>query len=81
MKIIHFKILGEIAGIETIARAGGIREVKRLRKIYGTGNWRKRKGLARVRLADGTMVNAELHWYEAHGRGKKELKLKRIWRD
>ncbi len=77
----NFQILGEIASIEIIARAGGIRELKRLRKIYGTGNWCKRKGIARVRLADGTMVNAELHWYEAHGRGKKEVKLKRIWRD
>jgi hypothetical protein len=81
LKIIHFKILGEIAGIETIARSGGIRELKRLRKTYGTGNWRKRKGIAQVRLADGTIVNGEVHWYEAHGRGKKEVKLKRIWSD
>ena len=81
MKIVHFEILGEIASIETIARSGGIRELKRLRKAYGAGTWRKRKGVARVRLADGTIVNGEIHWYEAHGRGKKEVKLKRIWRD
>ena len=81
MKLIHFEILGEITRIETIARSGGIRELKRLRKAYGTGNWRKRKGVARVRLADGTIVNGEVHWYEAHGRGKKEFKLKRICRD
>jgi hypothetical protein len=81
LEIIHFKILGEIADIETIARSGGIRELKRLRKAYGTGNWRKRKGVAQVRLADGTIVNGEVHWYEAHGRGKKEVKLKRIWSD
>jgi hypothetical protein len=80
LKLIHFEILGEIANIETIARSGGIRELKRLRKAYGAGNWRKRKGVARVRLADGTIVNSEVHWYEAHGRGKKEFKLKRIWR-
>ena len=77
----HFEILGKIASIETIARSGGIRELKRLRKAYGAGNWRKRKGVARVRLADGTIVNGEVHWYEAHGRGKREFKLKRIWRD
>jgi hypothetical protein len=77
----HFEILGKIASIETIARSGGIRELKRLRKAYGAGNWRKRKGVARVRLADGTIVNGEVHWYEAHGRGRREFKLKRIWRD
>ena len=75
MKIIHFEILGEIASIETIARSGGIRELKRLRKAYGAGSWRKRKGVARVRLADGTIVNGEVHWYEAHGLGRKGMKI------
>jgi hypothetical protein len=55
LKIAYFEILGKIASIETIARSGGIRELKRLRKAYGAGKWRKRKGVARVRLADGTI--------------------------
>jgi hypothetical protein len=77
----HFEILGKVAKVETIARGAGIREIKRLRKAYGSGNWRKRKGIARVRLPDGAIVGAEVHWYEAHGFGKREFKLKRIWRD
>lgn len=67
-----FKVLGEITEIETIAVGKAIRELKRLRKVYGTGRWRKRKGLARIRLSDGTICRAEIHWYEAHGVGAKE---------
>ena len=63
--------------IETFATGSGIRELARLRKIYGRGRWRKRKGVATVRLADGTIRLAELHWYEATSIGRKELKLKR----
>ncbi len=55
-----------------------IREVERLRKLYGRGRWRKRKGIARVRLADNSIHLAEVHWYEATGIGKKELKIKRL---
>ncbi len=55
-----------------------IHEVGRLRKIYGVGRWRKLKGIALVRLSDGFMCKAEVHWYEAHGIGKKEIKLKRM---
>ena len=73
-----FEIVGGTAEIETIAVGGAIREIARLRKVYGPGRWRKRKGVARVRLADGTIHVAELHWYEAHGLGRKELKLKRL---
>ena len=74
----HFSIIGEITETETIASGGGIRELKRLKKIYGQGRWRKRKGLALIRLPDGTQCRAELHWYEAHGIGAKEYKIKRI---
>lgn len=74
----HFKLLGRITEVETIARGTSIRELSRLRKIYGQGSWRKRKGTARVQLSDGTICTAELHWYEAHGIGRKEFKFKRI---
>jgi hypothetical protein len=73
----HFRVIGQIEQIETFAAGSGIRELARLRKIYGRGRWRKRKGVATVRLTDGTIRLAELHWYEATGIGRKELKLKR----
>jgi hypothetical protein len=73
----HFEILGDIAQAETFASGSSIRELPRLRKFYGRGRWRKRKGIARVRLADGTIRQAEVHWYEAHGIGRKEFKIKR----
>jgi len=74
----HFKIMGEITAIETIASGAGIREVARLRKRYGRGRWRKRKGIAQVQLASGEIVGAEVHWYEATGIGKREFKIKRV---
>lgn len=77
MDVVNFRILGEIADVETIARGSGIRELSRLRREYGRGNWRKRKGTARIRLANGNVRLAELHWYEAHGVGRKEIKRKR----
>ncbi len=73
----HFRILGTIAAIETIATGSGIREIARLRKRHGRGRWRKRKGVARVELDDGTVRLAEIHWYEATGVGRREYKLKR----
>jgi hypothetical protein len=73
----HFEVIGQIEQVETFATGSGIRELPRLRKIYGRGRWRKRKGVATVRLSDGTIRLAELHWYEATGIGRKELKLKR----
>ncbi len=73
----NFEILGEITGIETIAYGRGIREITRLRRGYGQGNWRKLKGIARIRLANGRVRFTEVHWYEAHGIGKKEMKRKR----
>jgi hypothetical protein len=75
---LEIKILGQISQIETIAIGRGIRELDRLRKVYGPGRWRKRKGIAKVRLPDGTKCMAEIHWYEAHGIGRKEYKVKRL---
>jgi hypothetical protein len=73
-----FKIIGRISDIETIASGAAIRERRRLRKLYGGRSWRKLKGIAAVKLADGTMCYAEVHWYEAHGVGAREFKIKRI---
>jgi hypothetical protein len=71
-----FEVIGRIEEIETIAVGNRIREIKRLRKAYGAGRWRKLKGVATVRLEDGTIHRVELHWYEAHGIGRKKLKIK-----
>lgn len=73
-----FELIGEITDIETIAQGKGIRERARLVKIYGRGRWRKRKGTAAIRLSSRQTVKAELHWYEAHGVGRREFKVKRI---
>ena len=74
----YFKIVGEITHTETFAIGSSIREVARLRKFYRRGRWRQRKGVARVRLADGSVHLAEIHWYEASGIGKREFKIKRF---
>lgn len=74
----YFEILGTITDVQTIAIGGAIRELRRLRRDYGPGRWRKRKGVATIRLGDGTVCRAELHWYEAHGVGRREVKVKRI---
>jgi hypothetical protein len=74
----HFQILGEITHVETFATGSSIREISRLRKLHGKGRWRKRKGIARVRLEDGSVYLAEIHWYEASGIGKREFKIKRF---
>jgi hypothetical protein len=74
-----FEIIGEVTDVEAIAVGSSIREIARLRKHYGKGGrWRKLKGIANVRLAQGQMVRAEIHWHEAHGIGKKEFKIKHI---
>jgi hypothetical protein len=75
---VFFKIIGRISDIEAIASGKGIRERKRLRKLYGGQRWKKLKGIAAVKLTDDTMCHAEVHWYEAHGIGAKEFKIKRI---
>ncbi|MCW5883114.1 MAG: hypothetical protein KIS91_19425 [Anaerolineae bacterium] len=71
-----FEIQSEITAIEVIAVGRGIRELERLQRRYGEGRWRKLKGVATVRLLDGSIHLAEIHWYEAHGIGRKEFKLK-----
>jgi hypothetical protein len=73
----NFEIIGEIREIETIAIGSRIRDIARLRKMYGKGRWRKLKGVAMVRLRSGRIRFAELHWYEAHGIGRKDMKRKR----
>ena len=72
----NFELLTEISDIETIAVGSKIRDISRLRKRYGKGRWRKMKGVARIRLASGRIRLAELHWYEAHGIGRKEIRRK-----
>jgi hypothetical protein len=74
-----FEILGEISNEETFATGSAIRERARLKRAYGRGRWRKRKGIARVRLYDGSVHFAEVHWYEASGIGRKEYKIKHLF--
>ncbi|MBI4571846.1 MAG: hypothetical protein HY713_00995 [candidate division NC10 bacterium] len=73
----YFEIISEITDIEVIARGRGIRDLARVRKKYGPGSWRKVKGRATVRMEDGSIHHAEIHWYEAHGIGRKRFKIKR----
>ena len=72
----NFEIISQITGIKIIAVGSSIRDLPRLKKLYGKGRWRKLKGVAQVRLRSGRIRLAELHWYEAHGIGRKEIKRK-----
>ena len=74
----NFTLIGKTEAIETIAEGSGIRELNRLRKVCGEGNWKKKKGFAIIRLENGETCRAEVHWYEAHGIGKMEHKIKRL---
>jgi hypothetical protein len=74
----NFKIIGNIENEETFASGSGIREISRLRRIYGKARWRKRKGTAYIEFKNGTQKQVELHWYEATGIGRREYKIKRI---
>ena len=74
---VDFEIVGQITESETIAIGNSIRELPQLRARFGHGRWRKRKGVANVRLSDGTIRLAEVHWYEAHGIGKVRMKIKK----
>jgi hypothetical protein len=76
----EFKIHGEIRDIETIAVGRGVCIRRYLERTYGKGRWRKMKGIATVQLADGTLCEAEIHWFEAHGIGRKDFKVKRVVR-
>ncbi len=73
----NFELVSEITDIEAIAISSKIRDIARLRRMYGKGRRRKLKGVAKVRLRSGRIRLAELHWYEAHGIGKREMKRKR----
>jgi hypothetical protein len=75
-----FEILGEIRSVETIAAGQGVHIRRYLDRVYGKGRWRKMKGIAMVRLADDTICEAEIHWFEAHGIGRKDFKIKRTIR-
>ncbi len=75
---VSFEIIGEIEEIESIAIGGKIRDIMRLQKQFGPARWRKLKGFAVVRLQSGNIRKAEVHWYEAHGVGKKKMKIKRL---
>ncbi|MGB9202807.1 MAG: hypothetical protein WCB94_02405 [Terriglobales bacterium] len=74
----YFKIVGVTTNVETIASGTALRERRRLWKAYGKGRWRKLKGTADIEFDDGAICHAEIHWYEAHGIGAKEYKIKRI---
>lgn len=74
----NFKLRGEITDVEIIAVGKAIRILAKLEKLYGDGRWRKLKGKALVELPDGTVSRAELHWYEAHGIGRRDMKIKRL---
>lgn len=77
--MIYFrKFFPPIENVETIARRFSIRDLERLRREYGGRIWRKLKGVAQVELLDGSVRSAELHWYESHGIGKREIKIKRL---
>lgn len=76
--MLEFEIVSDIRGLETIASGHGIHILARLVRLYGRGNWRKMKGIATVKLADGTIAEAEVHWFEAHGIGKRRMKIKRL---
>jgi len=73
-----FEIIGEITDIEAIAVSGSIKDINRLKSHYGRGRWRNLKGKAKVRFTNGDICKAEVHWYEAHGIGKRKMKVKYI---
>jgi hypothetical protein len=75
---VYFEVVGDIENVETIAIGASIRELARLRARHGVGRWRKRKGVATVRLSNGRLRRVELHWYEAHGIGRRKFKIKRF---
>jgi hypothetical protein len=77
MPAMYFEIIGEIEEIQTIAVGKSIRDIARLRRQFGAGRWRKLKGIATVRLSNGRIKKAEIHWYEAHGIGRRKMKIKR----
>ena len=75
-----FEVLSEIRDVEIIAAGRGVYIRRYLERTYGRGRWRKMKGSTTVRLADSTVCEAEIHWFEAHGRGRQDFKIKRVIR-
>ena len=75
-----FEILGDIRNVETIATGRGVYIRRHLDRRHGKGRWRKMKGTATIRLGDGTVGDAEIHWFEAHGIGRRDFKVKRVLR-
>jgi hypothetical protein len=73
-----FKLRSEITDVQVITAGAGVRVRAKLKKVYGAGRWRKLKGTAMVELPDGEVARAELHWYEAHGIGRRDMKVKRL---
>jgi hypothetical protein len=78
MNLEHFEIIGPISGIKVIAVNRKIRELRNLRKMFGAGRWRKLKGFAVAKFENGMSFRVELHWYEAHGIGKRKMKIKQL---
>jgi len=74
---VKFEVVGEVSAIENIAVGRAVRDRRRLVREYGRGDWRKVKGIATIRPENGSVLRAELHWYEAHGIGRKEIKFKK----
>jgi len=74
---VRFEVVGEIERVETVAEGRGIRELQRLRDAFGGRNWKKKKGQATIQLANGVLRRVEVHWYEAHGVGRRKVKIKR----
>ena len=64
--------------MQSIAKGASVRQHRRLVARFGGARWRKMKGEALVRLRDGTTARAEIHWYEAHGIGRRMIKIKRF---
>ncbi len=73
-----FEIIGRVTDVERIAVSGSIRDIGKLRQQFGPGRWRKLKGRATVKMADGTIRAAEVHWYEADGVDRRRMKIKRF---
>ncbi len=74
----EFEFLSEITDVEIVAAGRGVYIRRYLDRVYGKGRWRKMKGVAAVQFADGTIHQAEIHWFEARGIGRKDFKIKRV---
>jgi hypothetical protein len=73
-----FRLRSHITNVRVIAVGRDIRDLAKLKKTHGKGRWRKLKGTALVELDTGEVLQAELHWYEAHGIGRRDMKVKRV---